>query len=112
MKDILPDNVKLEKSVEKSRVDAWKNSEKSAVVGEESRANEEEGTGDGEGRQNDEAEGAGEGEGRQHEEAGLSDEQGVPASINLNNNIMNHSLSNGILRNNNKKKCSITYVNI
>lgn len=69
--------------MEKSLVEAWKNSEKSAVVGEESRANEEEGAGEGEGRQKEEEEGAGEGEGRQQDDAGLNEEQGVPASINL-----------------------------
>lgn len=64
-------------------MDAWKNSEKSAVVGEESSAKEAEGAGDGEGRQKEDEDGAGEGEGRQHEEAGLREEQGVPASISL-----------------------------
>ena len=52
------------------------------MVGDESRAKEEEGgAGEGEGRQKEEEEGAG--DGRQQEDAGLREEQGVPASINL-----------------------------
>ena len=67
----LPDKVKLEKSREKSLVEAWKNSEKSAVVG----------CGEGFSRVNDA------GEGRQLEEAGLIDELGVATSIYLKINI-------------------------
>lgn len=68
MKNI-PDKVKLEKSFSKKRLleEAWKNSQKSAVVG----------GGDGEsGRANDE----GEGEGRQLDDAGLRLELGVLTS--------------------------------
>lgn len=63
----VPESVRLEKSLEKSLVEAWKNSEKSAVVG----------GGEGLSRVKEA------GDGRQLEEAGLIEELGVPTSIYL-----------------------------
>lgn len=61
---ILPDRVKLEKSFSKTVPEAWKNSQKSAVVG----------GGDGESKVNEH------GDWRQLEEAGLKLEAGVATS--------------------------------
>lgn len=60
----IPDSVKLEKSFSKILPDAWKNSQKSAVVG----------GGDGESKMKED------GDCKQLDEAGLKLEQGVPTS--------------------------------
>jgi hypothetical protein len=59
-----PDKVRFEKSFSNTLLEAWKNSQKSAVVG----------GGDGESRVNEQ------GDCRQLDDAGLRDELGVPAS--------------------------------
>jgi hypothetical protein len=59
-----PDKVRFEKSFSNRLLEAWKNSQKSAVVG----------GGDGESRVNEH------GDCRQLDDAGLRDELGVPAS--------------------------------